>query len=104
MGSNATNCLDDVVEAPYTGRVGENIGKTNQLINYLLLSAPVVHKTPQMRNDKIDIGKLGRKQLNQVGAANNIDQHGDAKLLNRFTDLTRWRGIETVQQDQFHGF
>jgi len=47
--TGALHGLLDVLESPNAGSIGKHIWETNKLINYLLLRAPSIGKTSQIR-------------------------------------------------------
>ena len=53
--------LDDIIKTAHARRVGVNVGQANELIHYLLLRSPVVHKTAQVRDDEVYV-RVFRRQ------------------------------------------
>ena len=88
MRTGALDRLDDVVEAPDSSRVGVNVRVTDQLVHDLLLSAPVIAETPEMRNDEVDLRVLWGDHFNHEGLANHVHEDREPKRLRGFANLS----------------
>src|SRR5499426_453644 len=88
--------LDDIIKTAHARRVGVNVGQANELIHYLLLRAPVVHKTAQARDDEVYVRVFRRQQINDVSSADHVHQHRNSQPPNRVTDFASGKRVVSV--------
>src|SRR5262249_2082762 len=88
--------LDDIIKTAHARRVGVNVGQADELIHYLLLRAPVVHKAAQVRDDEVYVRVFGRQQINDVSSADYVHQHRNSQPPNRVTDFASGKRVVSV--------
>src|SRR5215472_11494554 len=63
------------------------------------MRTPVVGVTPQVRDDKVNVGVLRRQHVNNLRPADHIDKDGQPKRSRGFADLARRHGFEAMDLD-----
>ena len=74
--AGAADRLIEQIEAANAGRIGVNIGMTDEEVDQRQLRAPVVGKAAEMGNDESDVGILLRQQLHDRDFAHHVVEHG----------------------------
>jgi hypothetical protein len=95
----ATDCLDEIVEAPNAGSIGKDIWVTNQLIDDLLMRAESIRKTSQVRNDECHVRILRREHVDDVRFACNIGEDWKPIPARSLAEFASWHVLVPVNLD-----
>src|SRR6478752_4813021 len=83
MGTSPANSLNNKIEATDAGSIRVDVRKSDELIDDLLLSSPIVREAAKVRNDEVNVRVLGREQLYQIGSPDDVHEHRNAELAHR---------------------